>query len=146
MCPSSKKAFTVAVIFGSIVACAGALLIALFPTEVMEIFRKGDAAVVETGRKMLLYLALCLPFLGYSSYVNMMYQSLGFVKGATFLASCRQGIFFIPLIFLLPHLFLLDGVLMTQSMADILTFLISIPFHIFFVKKHLKTEENPPLN
>ena len=91
-----------AVVLGSIVACAGALLVAVFPTAVMEIFRKGDADVVETGSRMLMYLALCLPFLGYSSYVNMMYQSLGFVKGATFLASCRQGVFFIPLILTSP--------------------------------------------
>lgn len=140
-----KKAFGVAVMLGSAVACIGALTIAAFPTEVMEIFRKGDADVVEIGAKMLRYLAICLPFLGYSSYVNMMYQSLGFVKGATFLASCRQGVFFIPLIFLLPNLFLLDGVLMTQSAADIFTFLISIPFHIIFVKKNLKNDETAPL-
>ena len=61
-----------------------------------------------------------------------------------FFASCRQGVFFIPLIFILPHLFLLDGILMTQSAADILTFLVSIPFHIVFVKKHLKSDEATP--
>ena len=137
-----KEAFRIAVILGSSVALTGALLIAIFPTEVMEIFRDGAPEVIETGSRMLRYLALCLPFLGYSSYVNMMYQSLGFVKGATFLASCRQGIFFVPLILLLPYLFGLEGVLMTQSAADILTFLISIPFHVVFVKKHLDSKKS----
>ena len=136
-----KEAFVVATVLGSIVACTGTLLVALFPRQVMEIFRDGDVEVVETGAKMLRYLAFCLPFLGYSSYVNMMYQSLGFVKGATFLASCRQGVFFIPLIFILPYFLDLDGILMTQSAADICTFLISIPFHIVFVKKNLRDTE-----
>ena len=137
-----KEAFRVAVILGSTVACIGAALVAIFPTEVMELFRDEGTQTVEIGARMLRYLALCLPFLGYSSYVNMMYQSLGFVKGATFLASCRQGVFFIPLIYLLPYLFGLEGIIMTQSAADILTFLISIPFHIIFVKKFLKDNEN----
>ena len=141
-----KEAFKVAVILGSTVACLGALLIALFPIEVMELFRDEGTAAVEIGARTLRYLALCLPFLGYSSYVNMMYQSLGFVKGATFLASCRQGIFFIPLIYLLPYLWGLEGILMTQSSADILTFLISIPFHIVFVKKYLKNSNLTPLD
>ena len=132
-----KKAFVVATLLGSVVSCLGALVMAIFPTEIMEIFREGDTEVIETGKKMLLYLAAALPFLGYSSYVNMMYQSLGFVKGATFLASCRQGVFFIPLIFILPYLFSLNGVLMTQAVADICTFLISIPFCIVFIRKNL---------
>ncbi len=136
-----KEAFKVAVILGSTVACIGAALVAIFPTEVMEMFRDEGTETVVIGARMLRYLAICLPFLGYSSYVNMMYQSLGFVKGATFLASCRQGIFFIPLIYLLPYLLGLEGVIMTQSAADILTFLISIPFHVVFVKKFL-VEDN----
>lgn len=139
-----KEAFKVAVILGSTVACLGALLVALFPTEVMELFRDEGTEAVEIGARMLRYLAICLPFLGYSSYVNMMYQSLGFVKGATFLASCRQGIFFIPLIFLLPFLWGLEGVIMTQSAADICTFIISIPFHIIFVKRHLCDDKKSP--
>ena len=136
-----KKAFVVATLLGSAVSCLGALLMAVFPTEIMEFFRDGDVEVIETGTIMLRYLALALPFLGYSSYVNMMYQSLGFVKGATFLASCRQGVFFIPLILILPYLFGLQGVLMTQAMADICTFFISIPFCIVFIRKNLNIED-----
>lgn len=136
-----KKAFVVATLLGSAVACAGALFIAVFPAQVMEFFRDGDTEVVETGTRMLRYLALALPFLGYSSYVNMMYQSLGFVKGATFLASCRQGVFFVPLILTLPYVFGIDGVLVSQSVADILTFLISIPFCIVFIRKNLSGKD-----
>ena len=139
--PRVKKAFVVATLLGSAVSCIGAIVMAVFPTEIMEIFREGDAEVIETGTKMLRYLAVALPFLGYSSYVNMMYQSLGFVKGATFLASCRQGVFFIPLILILPYLLGLDGVLMTQAVADIFTFLISIPFCIVFIRKNLSKNE-----
>ncbi len=80
-----------------------------------------------------------LPTLGYSTYVNQLYQSLGFVKGATVLASCRQGIFFVPLIFALPAIMGLDGILLTQPLSDVLTCVISIPFNVYFLRRVLGT-------
>lgn len=79
-----------------------------------------------------------MPFLAYSTYVNQLYQGLGFRLAATLLASCRQGIFFIPLIYLLSSSFGIYGILATQPAADIALFLISIPSQIVIFKKHLK--------
>lgn len=135
-----KKAFWVATLLGSAVACTAAVVMTFFAPHVIGFFRDGDATVIEIGSRMLKIMAISLPALGYSSYVNMMYQSLGFVKGATFLASCRQGIFFLPLIFVLPMLLGLDGVLITQPLSDLLTFAVSVPFHIRFFKKVLKKD------
>ena len=61
---------------------------------------------------------------------------------ATFLASCRQGIFFLPTVFVLPLLLDLTGVQATQSLADICTFFISIPFIIIFYKKYIVGKDN----
>ncbi len=137
-----KKVFVAATIFGSCAAGFGAILCATVPTGVMNLFGAENPEVVRIGARLLLMHSIALPFLGFSSYVNMMYQSLGFVKGATFLASCRQGVYFIPLILTLPILFKMDGVLITQPIADILTFLTSIPFCIWFIKRILKTQKN----
>lgn len=40
---------------------------------------------------------------------------------ASFLAIARQGVFFIPLVLILPQVFELTGLQMTQSVADVLT-------------------------
>ncbi len=136
-----KKAFTVTCIMGSIIATSAAVLLAIFPAEIMSFFRDNSPEAVRIGSKMLRFLAVSLPFLAYSSYVNMTYQCLGFVKGASFLASCRQGVFFIPLILLLPLAWGLDGIIATQAVADLITFAISIPFHLYFFKKHLPEEQ-----
>lgn len=138
-----KKVFVAATIFGSVAAGIGAVLCLVFPTQVIGLFGAENPQVVKIGARLLLMYSVALPFLGFSSYVNMMYQSLGFVKGATFLASCRQGVYFIPLILTLPVIFGIDGVLMTQPIADILTFLTSIPFCIWFVKKILNNKKTP---
>ncbi len=135
-----KQAFWVATAFGTAVSLmAGALLI--FGAEpVIALFKPETAETAEIGARALLFMGLALPMLGFSTYVNQLYQSLGFVKGASVLASCRQGIFFLPLIFMLPHFMKLDGILLTQPLADTLTFLVSIPFAIAFIKRVLPTQ------
>lgn len=132
-----KKAFFVAVVIGSAVSCAAALVAGFFGGTLISWFRPGDTEVIGIGGRTLLYLSISLPFLGYSTYVNQLYQSLGYVAGATVLASCRQGIFFIPLIYLLPSRFGLQGIQMTQAAADLCTFAFTIPFHIWFFRKVL---------
>ena len=81
--------------------------------------------------------------MAYSTYVNQLYQSLGFSAPATFLASCRQGVFFVPLILALPPFMKFDGVMLAQPGADLMTFLIALPFQIVFFNKVLSEDAKP---
>jgi len=138
-----RKVFVAATIFGTVVACMGAVGCALIPEQIISIFGAKNPDVAKIGSRLLFMYSIELPLLGFSSYVNMMYQSLGFVKGATFLASCRQGVYFIPLILVLPNLLGIDGVLLTQPIADILTFITAVPFCIWFIKNILSSKKTP---
>ena len=66
---------------------------------------------------------------------NMMFQSIGKSGRATFLACCRQGVCFIPLILTLPRIWGLNGIELCQPIADGLTFCISVPFLLPFLKE-----------
>jgi len=66
---------------------------------------------------------------------NMMLQSIGKGVKASITASARNGLFFIPAILILPKLFGLTGVEITQSVSDIFTLGISIPFAIVELRK-----------
>ena len=131
-----KKVFRCATVAATVICCAIALAMFLFRAPIMMWFRD-DPDVIAVGSDMLAFLCLSIPMMGYSTFVNQLYQSLGFAFGASFLASCRQGLFFIPLVFLLPVLFGIHGIESVQAAADILTFSISIPFHVYFFRKHL---------
>ncbi len=133
-----KKAFVWATVFGTVVAVTGALCCATVPQGIIRVLGASNPQVAKIGGRLLLLYSIELPLLGFSSYVNMMYQSLGFVKGATFLASCRQGVFFIPLILVLPTFLGMNGVLLSQPIADLLTFVTSVPFCVWFMLKVLK--------
>ena len=72
---------------------------------------------------------------------NMLFQSIGKSGRATFLACCRQGVFFIPLILTLPRMSGLLGIEICQPIADVLTFVVTVPFLFPFLHQLVKTEE-----
>ena len=99
----------------------------IFAPQIIGWFRD-DPAVIEVGRVALRCQAAVLPLSATIVMSNMMLQSIGKGLKASITASARNGIFFIPLILLLPELFGLTGVEITQTCADILSLLITIPF------------------
>lgn len=131
-----RAAFHFSCIVGTVVCLISAALIALYAGPLMRWFCD-DSEVVAYGVRALYFACAVMPFMAYSTYVNQLYQCLGFAAQATFLASCRQGVFYIPLILLLPRLMGLTGIQMTQPGADFCTFFISVPFQILFYRRIL---------
>ena len=122
---------------GTVICFLFAAVTALFAEPIMWWFCD-DAEVARIGTEALYFFALAMPLLAFSTYVNQLYQGLGFKGIATFLASCRQGIFFLPTVFLAPVFLGCLGVEMAQSFADICTFLVSTPFIIRFYRRHIR--------
>ena len=65
----------------------------------------------------------------------MMLQSIGKGLKASIVASARQGIFFLPLIAILPRLFGITGVEICQTVSDILALTVSIPLGVSVIKE-----------
>ena len=93
-----------------------------------------DPLVLETGIKALRAQCVVLFLSGVSVTTNMSTQGTGRYGVATLLALARQGLFFIPIVLLLPRIMGLDGVIYAQGAADILTFCLSLPFLVHFLK------------
>ncbi len=112
---------------------AGALCFIFAPT-VVGWFRD-DADVIEVGTVALRWQSSVLPLISTIIMTNMMLQSIGKGFKASITASARNGIFFIPLILILPKCFGILGVEMTQSCADILSLGLSLPLAYSELKK-----------
>ncbi len=138
-----KRAFRFSTAVGTVIAVAAAAAIGFNTEAVMHWFRD-DPKVVEIGALALKFACAVMPLMAYSTFVNQLYQCLGFSLAASILASCRQGIFFVPIILLLPRLIGLAGVQMTQPAADLLTFIVSVPFQIGFFKRVLDKPDALP--
>lgn len=129
-----KESMIFTLVCGSILMTVTCLIVFIFSKQIMNFFISKDPDVVKIGIRVIRYQCISLPFLSLNVIANMSFQSIKSKFKATILSCCRQGIFFIPFIFLLPLLFELKGVELTQALSDFCTFLFTIPFFIIFVK------------
>ena len=106
----------------------------LFPAHVVAFFRN-DPAVIAVGSVALRWQAAALPLMATTVLTNMMLQATGQGIRSTITSSARNGLFFIPLILTLPRFFGLHGVEMTQAIADVLSFLLALPFAYFCLRR-----------
>ena len=134
-----RKGFIFCVKVTTVFLSVMAILGFIFAPQLISLFRK-DSVVIEFGARVLRFQCISLPFFGIIVMGNMMMQNLGFVGKATFLATARQGVFFIPLVIVLPLLFKETGLQAAQSCADILSAICAVPLSLS-VLKYLKNNE-----
>jgi putative MATE family efflux protein len=104
-----------------------------FASPIVSFFRK-DTEVISIGTAALHYQCVSLVLMPVSMYGNMLFQSIGKAKTATFLAAIRSGISLIPCVLILNALFGLSGIEMSQAVAEIISAAVSFPFEMIFLK------------
>lgn len=123
-----KDAFWFCVKFSTCLLLVLAVLGYIFAPQLIEVFRKGDPHLIEIGAQTLRYQCIALPFLGLVILSNMLLQNIRDTVPASILSAARQGLFFIPMLFLLQYFLGLTGIQLAQPAADMITFLLAIPF------------------
>ena len=116
-----------------------------FAPRLVALFRD-DRSVIEIGAMALRFQCVTLCLSSWIVMSNMMLQTIGKTAGATFIAMSRQGIFFIPLVYVLSRSLGLLGVEMTQSAADVLTLLCTVPIQLRALREMdvLESTQSPP--
>ena len=110
-----------------------------FAPQIIAVFRDEDPALLAIGTAALRWQCVVFPLCTLSTSTNMLFQNIRMTFPATLLAIGRQGLFFVPAILVLPRIFGLQGVEMTQAVADVCTFFLSLPFAVWINRK-LKSE------
>ncbi|MBR1660604.1 MAG: MATE family efflux transporter, partial [Oscillospiraceae bacterium] len=136
-----REGYFFCVRYGTIFLTAMAVLCFAFSPAIIGFFRD-DPEVIAVGKTALRWQAAALPLQATVVMTNMMLQSIGRGVTASITASARNGIFFIPLILLLPRLFGLTGVEMTQDVADVLSVSVCIPLAVRELRKMKAEEKN----
>ena len=135
-----RSAIRFSLIFGTVVLgilSAGGFI---FAPWLIRLFRADDAQVVAIGTFACRAQCMVLLLAPLNVICNMLFQVIGKSGQATFVSAARQGIFFLPLIFILPSVWGLAGVCLTQPVSDIFSFLICIPMMYRFYKELRKKE------
>ena len=72
----------------------------------------------------------------------MMFQAVGKSLSASIAAASRQGLFFLPIIWILPRLFGIVGIQLAQPIADVLAVLLTLPLGLSFLRQLKRDERN----
>lgn len=99
----------------------------IFAPQLIALFRKEDLQVIEIGTLALRLQCFVLPVMGFIMPSNMMVQTIGKAVKASILAAARQFLFYLPALFILEPALGLLGIQMTQTVADVLACILTIP-------------------
>ena len=129
-----KEAFWFMFIMSSLVMITGSGILAIIARPLVRVFVQ-DPSGVKIGIHALRLQCIGLCFCALGVACNMSFQSLGKKVRAILVSCLRQGICYIPFIIILPIYMGITGVEFSMMIADILTFIICIPFAISFFKE-----------
>ena len=116
-------------------------IIGFLNAEFLVSLFRDDPEVIAIGTVALSAQMIALFFQPLSVCANMMFQSIGKNGVATFLAMLRSGLFLIPTLLVLSATLGLTGIEIAQTVADILTCMVSVPFVIRFLKTLKRLEQ-----
>lgn len=116
---------------------AGLILTAayfVFTRQIVSVFI-GDETVIEMGMKMLRALMYSSSFLGILFVLNFSFQAMGKAKESLALAISRQGFVFVPCTIIMNKLIGLEGLILSQPIADIVSIFIALTMFLFMNKE-----------
>ena len=113
--------------YGTVLLTGASALCLTFAPQIIRFFRD-DPDVIVVGSVALRAQAISLPLMATIVISNMMLQASGKGVKASITSSARSGLFFIPLILILPRFLGLLGVEISQAIADALSFILTVPF------------------
>ncbi|MRT15553.1 MATE family efflux transporter [Vitellibacter sp. q18] len=113
------------------------ILIMIFPEQIVSVFTT-DAAILSETPHYMRWVFAATPIIAIQLIGSAYFQAIGKAVPALLLTLTRQGFFFIPLIFILPHYFGELGVWISFPAADVLSTIVTGYFLNREVRKTLK--------
>jgi putative MATE family efflux protein len=134
-----RKSINISITYSSVMASLIFVAIFLFSDAIPSIFSK-DTSVSDQTSVALRYVFMALPVIGIQLIGAAYFQAIGKAFPALLLTLSRQGLFFIPLLFLLPPYFGVLGVWMAFPLADLCSTIVTLYFLNRAIRKNLITK------
>jgi len=122
------------------IACATAILLVgwglsmLFPRQIARIFTT-DPTLLNLAALGIKLDMLVFFVVGSQAVITNFFQCIGKVKISIFLSLSRQLIFLLPMAFVFPLFWGLDGVWYSMPASDFISFAMTIPMLLWYMKK-----------
>ena len=112
----------------------GWVLCMFFPREIARIFTTADTLIELSARGIMLDM-LVFFVVGSQAVITNFFQCIGKVKVSIFLSLSRQLILLIPMAYIFPMFWGLDGVWFAMPLSDFGSFSMTIPMLIWYMKQ-----------
>jgi putative MATE family efflux protein len=122
------------------IGCATAILLVgwglsmLFPRQIARIFTT-DATLIDLAARGIRLDMLVFFLVGSQATITHFFQSIGKVKVSIFLSLSRQLFLLLPMAYVFPLFWELDGVWYSMPASDFLSFAMTIPMLMWYMKK-----------
>ena len=113
----------------------------LFPRQIARIFTT-DPVLLEMSARGIVLDMLVFFVVGSQAVITNFFQCIGKVRISIFLSLSRQLFMLLPMAFIFPLFWGLDGVWYAMPASDFMAFVITIPIMMWYVRK-LKRTPNP---
>ncbi len=100
-----------------------------------------DATLINLSANALRITGCMFPIVGYQMVVTNFFQCIGKVKVSIFLSLSRQLIFLLPMLWLLPHLFQLNGVWFSMPTSDLLASIVTAWVMVRYMRKFMRQQQ-----
>jgi len=128
------------------IGCATAILLVgwglsmLFPRQIARIFTT-DATLIDLAARGIRLDMLVFFVVGSQATITHFFQSIGKVKVSIFLSLSRQLFLLLPMAYVFPLFWELDGVWYSMPASDFLSFAMTIPMLMWYMKKFKASEK-----
>ena len=136
-----RSAYFFTAIFSEILMIILGSIVFIFAEKFVSIFRD-DPVVISIATRALKLQCAALLFLPVGMTTDMLFQSTGNKVQASILTSIRSGLFFIPLLIILPAVRGLAGIQEAQPVSFVISFIPAIIMAAVFFKKMPKEDFN----
>ena len=128
------------------IGCATAILLVgwglsmLFPRQIARVFTT-DATLIDLAARGIRLDMLVFFVVGSQATITHFFQSIGKVKVSIFLSLSRQLFLLLPMAYVFPLFWELDGVWYSMPASDFLSFAMTIPMLMWYMKKFKASEK-----
>lgn len=132
--PRMKKTIRYSMLANFVIGSVMTAFLIVFRTQVVSMFID-DQGVIDYGVKMITALMSPGPILGIMFIINFAFQGMGKGIQSLILAAGRQGLVYLPLVFIMDHFVGLEGLIWSQPIADAVCIVLSIIMFASVMKK-----------
>lgn len=120
-----KKVLKLGIVSSTAICVVGFIIFELFAEHTVAMFSKTDPALLKMGTHALRVYMIMMPVIGYQIITAAYFQAVGKPIKAMILTISRQVLIIIPLLFILPPIFKLEGLWLAGPVSDGLSALIA---------------------